>query len=150
MLFDAVSCTIPPILDAKSTTCLNIVDSAAFLSEYLGKATRPNTHVSQQTSTNGSLEIRMVLQNAGANAQLYKILQHLETYDVKDIQLPENEKEKRSKKKKHSKDESKEKHSKDEPKKKHLKDELKRKHSKDDSKKHSKKKKKSRSDDASN
>ncbi|KAG5517937.1 hypothetical protein PMAC_000392 [Pneumocystis sp. 'macacae'] len=143
MSFDAASCTIPPILDIKSTTCLNIADSAIFLSEYLQKAAQSNIHTPQQVSTNGSLEIRMTLQNAGTNAQLYKILQYLETHDAKDIQIVDNEKEKQSKKRKHSKNESKKKkHSKDESKKK--------KHSKDESKKQSKKKKKSRSDDISN
>ncbi|KAG4304953.1 hypothetical protein PORY_001628 [Pneumocystis oryctolagi] len=113
MAFNAAYCTEPPIFNIKSTTYLNVADSAAFLSGYLQTATQSTSvHSSLHENTNGSFEIRMALQNAGVNAQLYKILQHLETYGINHDVLKEKQKKKRStsestkSKKKHSRDKS--------------------------------------------
>ncbi|KAG4302731.1 hypothetical protein PCANB_001078 [Pneumocystis canis] len=76
MLFDATSCIEPPILNIKSTICLNPYDSALFLSQYLQTQIISS---SLHTNINGSFNTRMALQNAGTNAQLHKILQHLKT-----------------------------------------------------------------------
>ncbi|KAG4302670.1 hypothetical protein PCK1_001025 [Pneumocystis canis] len=96
MLFDATSCIEPPLLKVRSIDYLNPSDSALFLSQYL------QTRESTLHTSHGSLHTRMALQNAGTHAQLYKILQYLETHVISTDSSPHNG----IKKKKNKKDTS--------------------------------------------